>query len=100
VVIHGIDYDGTGIYSGILDRSELSRRLPGTATAPALCGVLVASTQSASLHSRPRGFDEPVYTASLASSVLLPTDWTTCGLGEAGAALADTRRRAYTNAAA
>jgi Protein kinase domain len=41
IVVHGTDYDGTGIYSGVLDASELSKSVPGTATAPALCGRLV-----------------------------------------------------------
>ena len=41
VVVHGTDYDGTGIYSGVLDASELSKSVPATATAPALCGRLV-----------------------------------------------------------
>jgi predicted Ser/Thr protein kinase len=41
IVVHGTDYDGTGIYSGVLDASELSKSVPATATAPALCGRLV-----------------------------------------------------------
>jgi hypothetical protein len=43
VVVHGTDYDGSGIYSGVLDASELSKSVPATATAPALCGRLVAA---------------------------------------------------------
>jgi hypothetical protein len=58
IVVHGTDYDGTGIYSGVLDTSELNKSVPGTATAPALCGELVAA-QNASA-------DE--YTASLGAS--------------------------------
>jgi hypothetical protein len=38
VVVHGTDYDHSGIYSGVLDPSELDKSVPGTATAPALCG--------------------------------------------------------------
>lgn len=58
VVVHGIDYDGTGIYSGVLERSEIDHQVPATATAPALCGPLVASqvaggaTYEASLSAR------------------------------------------------
>jgi hypothetical protein len=48
VVVHGTDYDGTGIYSGVLDPSELNKGVPGTATAPALCGRLVSAQNAAS----------------------------------------------------
>ena len=58
VVAHGINYDGSGIYDGILDRSELDKNLPATATAPALCGPLKATQAVAQ-----RG--TTVYTASL-----------------------------------
>jgi hypothetical protein len=50
VVVHGTDYDGTGIYSGVLDASELSKSVPATATAPALC-VRLVSTQNAAARS-------------------------------------------------
>jgi hypothetical protein len=40
IVVHGIDYNGNGVYDDILDKSELNARLPGEATAPALCGPL------------------------------------------------------------
>jgi len=40
VIVHGIDYNGNGIYDNVLDRSELNNSLPGEATAPALCGPL------------------------------------------------------------
>jgi serine/threonine protein kinase len=43
IVVHGIDYNGNGTYDDVLDRSELNSSLPGEATAPALCGSLVAS---------------------------------------------------------
>ncbi len=56
VVVHGIDYNGNGLYDNVLDRSELSNALPGEATAPALCGP-VFSGQTASAGG--------VYTASL-----------------------------------
>jgi hypothetical protein len=58
VVAHGINYDGSGIYDGVLDRSDLDQNLPGTATAPALCGPLHA-TQAVARGGR------TVYTASL-----------------------------------
>jgi serine/threonine protein kinase len=60
VIVHGIDYNNNGLYDSILDRSELDRRLPGEATAPALCGPLVpAKSTKADAGAR-------VYTASLA----------------------------------
>jgi serine/threonine protein kinase len=59
IVVHGIDYNGNGIYDNVLDRSELNNALPGEATAPALCGP-VFSTHSASVS--PGG---AVYTASV-----------------------------------
>jgi hypothetical protein len=49
VIVHGIDYNHNGIYDNVLDRSELNNSLPGEATAPALCGTLVA-TKTASAH--------------------------------------------------
>ena len=58
--MHGIDYDGNGIYDNVLDRSELSNALPGEATAPALCGP-VSSGQTAAIGAGSGG----VYTASL-----------------------------------
>lgn len=39
VVIHGVDYDGDGTYSGSV-MSDLDPSLPTEATDPALCGVL------------------------------------------------------------
>ena len=47
IVVHGIDYNGNGIYDDVLDRSELNHNLPGEATAPALCGPLVATQTAA-----------------------------------------------------
>ena len=39
VVIHGVDYDGDGVYGGDV-KSDLDPELPTEATDPALCGVL------------------------------------------------------------
>jgi hypothetical protein len=47
VVVHGIDYNHNGLYDGTLDRSDLNPSLPGEATAPALCGTLIAAKGSA-----------------------------------------------------
>ena len=66
VVVHGTDYDHRGIYSGVLDPSELNRGVPGTATAPALCGPLQAA-HSAAADSRSRG-GARIYTAVLQGS--------------------------------
>ena len=66
IIVHGIDYNGNGLYDSVLDRSELDRHLPGEATAPGLCGPLrAASTTKASAGSR-------IYTASLS---VQPTDY-------------------------
>ena len=40
-VVHGISYDGSGFYDDYLGKSDLDSRLPGEATAPALCGTIV-----------------------------------------------------------
>jgi serine/threonine-protein kinase len=61
VIVHGIDYNNNGLYDSILDRSELDRRLPGEATAPALCGPLVPAKTT-----RADAGGTQFYTASLA----------------------------------
>jgi hypothetical protein len=53
IVVHGIDYNHNGIYDFVLDRSDLNPTLPGEATAPALCGPLVAAN-TASTPGRPQ----------------------------------------------
>ncbi len=86
VVVHGIDYDGTGIYSGVLDRSEIDKQVPGTATAPALCGRLVGSQTSAAIGANWNG-SPPAYTASLNVDSALPSvpaGLFLCHVGEAG----------------
>ncbi|MBB5495093.1 MAG: hypothetical protein JK586_10135 [Nocardiopsis sp. BM-2018] len=40
VVIHGIDYDGSGTYGDVLGPSDLDPELPMEATNPAACGPL------------------------------------------------------------
>ena len=45
-VVHGISYDNTGFYDDYLGPSDLDSKLPGEATAPALCGAIVASSGS------------------------------------------------------
>ncbi len=47
IVVHGIDYNGNGIYDDYLGTSDLSKALPAEATAPALCGPLVTAQTSA-----------------------------------------------------
>ncbi len=46
VVIHGVDYNSDGKYSGVT-KSDLDPSLPTEATDPALCGVLKVSQMSA-----------------------------------------------------
>ena len=41
VVVHGIDYDHSGHYDMVLNRSELDNAVSQDATAPALCGTLL-----------------------------------------------------------
>jgi hypothetical protein len=89
VVVHGTDYDRSGSYSGVLERSELNKTLPATETAPALCGVLRGPQTTAS--ARPRGPGHAIaYTASLADD---PAALFACEAFEATAGVAGTRRR-------
>lgn len=62
VVIHGIDYNGNGVYDNVLDRSDLSNSLTGESTAPALCGALSNLRRTATSADAHAGV---VYTASL-----------------------------------
>jgi hypothetical protein len=91
VVVHGTDYDGTGIYSGVLDASELSKSVPGTATAPALCGRLVGEQNAdSSADSRAQR-----YTASLAVNAALssPVAGFICHVGGLTTPVQDSERR-------
>jgi len=100
VVVHGIDYDGSGIYSGVLDPSELNKSLPGTATAPALCGKLIGATTAAA---KPRsGRGTLVYTAALQqnAAINLLGEAFLCGIDEATPALPKIRREAGAGSAA
>jgi serine/threonine protein kinase len=96
IVVHGVDYDHTGIYSGVLDRSELNKSVPGTATAPALCGALVGKKQVAAVGpgSQARAL---VYTAALVKSdaQAAPANGLfLCGVAAAAEALGEGRRGA------
>ncbi|MCW3069936.1 MAG: hypothetical protein JWL67_2561, partial [Solirubrobacterales bacterium] len=93
VVVHGVDYDHSGIYSGVLDRSELNKSVPGTATAPALCGVLSTSKTTASLTSPDAG--GAIYTATLresAEQVTPASELFMCGAIEGATAVGGSRR--------
>ena len=90
VVVHGTDYDGTGIYSGVLDASELSKSVPATATAPALCGQLLAA-QNAS--SGAQNASSGIYTASLNLAPALAGGAFVCHVPSAGAAAEAGERR-------
>jgi serine/threonine protein kinase len=63
IVVHGIDYNGNGSYDNTLGGSDLNPALSAEATAPALCGELVAPRQQAAQTQHPNG--TPVYSASL-----------------------------------
>jgi hypothetical protein len=41
VVVHGIDYDNSGHYDNVLNRSELDNAFSQDSTAPAVCGTLL-----------------------------------------------------------
>ena len=60
IIVHGIDYNGNGVYDGFLGTSDLSNRLTEESTDPALCGPLAAARTVAGVGSGPA-----VYTASL-----------------------------------
>ncbi|MGO9790461.1 MAG: protein kinase domain-containing protein [Solirubrobacteraceae bacterium] len=67
IIVHGIGYDGNGVYDGYLGTSDLSNRLTEDSTDPALCGPLVAATTVAGINSR----EPTVYTASLIANKVL-----------------------------
>jgi hypothetical protein len=82
VIVHGTDYGHEGQYTGVLERSELNPKFPATATAPALCGTLIASKASRA--------SATVYTAKLVDD---PYAAFLCE-GSEGIALAPQRARA------
>jgi serine/threonine protein kinase len=95
IVVHGIDYDNSGLYSGVLERSELDHALPATATAPALCGQLrPAEVASIAPGLQPRN-DTVVFTASLANlpTAGTPSEAFLCHAPETIGAVSETRRR-------
>jgi hypothetical protein len=94
VVVHGTDYDGTGIYSGVLDASELSKSVPATATAPALCGRLVGVQNADSTAAGSRS-GVARYTASLIDSATVDSlaGVFICHVGASTAAAQDSKRR-------
>jgi serine/threonine protein kinase len=69
IIVHGIDWNGNGLYDSVLDRSELDRHLPGEATAPALCGPLLKSSGT-----KADAGGGHLYTASLAVQGAQPVD--------------------------
>jgi serine/threonine protein kinase len=74
-VVHGINYDNTGFYDDFLGKSDLDSKLPGEATAPALCGTLVASATAASPASGARTYAvvlRPPVGASAAQASSIP----------------------------
>jgi protein kinase-like protein len=100
IVVHGVDYDHSGIYSGVLDRSELNKSVPGTATAPALCGVLTGAKKVAALSSRRHAI---VYSAGLLQTSAQPVPASAlflCSAAEAAEAAGERRRQATAHVAA
>jgi tRNA A-37 threonylcarbamoyl transferase component Bud32 len=84
VVVHGTDYDHSGLYDGILERSELNKAYPATATAPALCGSLLPTQGAAA------SVGSLTYTASLTDN---PYAGFLCEASEGITLLPDRRRR-------
>ena len=102
IVVHGVDYDHSGIYSGVLDRSELNKSVPGTATAPALCGALTG-VKTAAASSPGSRTHAATYTAALVNTVAqaVPArELFFCHVGEASTAVAESRPLSSTNATA
>jgi serine/threonine protein kinase len=102
IVVHGVDYDHSGIYSGVLDRSELNKSVPGTATAPALCGLISGPQKAASLNPGSRAHPL-VYTASLVETVAQAepaSELFACHVADATPAAVESRRRSSTKATA
>jgi serine/threonine protein kinase len=65
IVVHGIDYNGNGAYDGTLGGSELNPKLVAEATAPGLCGELLAGRSEQQSAHRKGPDAARVYTASL-----------------------------------
>lgn len=65
IVVHGIDYDGNGVYDGVLQRSDLSNKLPGEATDPAPCGTVARAAQTTGTASSANSGAATVCSASL-----------------------------------
>ena len=81
VIMHGIDYNGDGVYDDSLGISDLSNRLTAESTDPALCGSLAAvSAKVAGVGSGGPG------RAAVYAAVLSPTARTAgmSGMGAAG----------------
>jgi hypothetical protein len=94
VIVHGTDYDNSGAYTGVLERSELNKNVPATETAPALCGPLVRAAKTAAAGPAGRG-GALVYTASLSEDPAIPLgELFLCEGGEATAAPAKPGRGA------
>jgi hypothetical protein len=86
LLVHGIDYNGNGVYDNELARSDIptARVLPGESTAPALCGPLRA--QKAAVAGGPEVFTATIAARRPARSLL-------CLLGGAADAVAHAARR-------
>jgi hypothetical protein len=103
VIIHGIDYDSRGIYDNVLSHSELLPTVPGEATAPALCGALVAVSPSAAAgEPSRRSTAGRIYVAELAVEPAALAAWCEAEAPAAlpGAASAGRRARRATAASA
>jgi hypothetical protein len=94
IVVHGTDYDHSGIYSGVLDRSDLNKSVPGTATAPALCGALAPPKKTTAANSTSSAH-AVLYTARLvnpAAQAVPPGGLFFCHVAEASPAVTENRR--------
>lgn len=65
IVVHGIDYDGNGVYDDGLQRSDLGNKRPGEATDPAPSGTVARAAQTTGTASSANSGAATVYSASL-----------------------------------
>jgi hypothetical protein len=99
IIVHGVDYDSTGIYSGVLGLSELNKGVPGTATAPALCGKLIGLSAAAAARTHGK-HGALLYSAALKPSALSLSEALLCIAYLRDAITAADRRRGSAGALA
>jgi serine/threonine protein kinase len=92
-VVHGINYDNTGFYDDFLGPSDLDSKLPGEATAPALCGPMVANPSASASRSGATAYAVVLRPPAVASVTQLISFALLCHMPPAEAAATDPRSR-------